>query len=498
MAEPSRTNHELIEENSFLKQRIQELEHSEAERKQVEEGLRESEERFRLIVGKTADLISVLDMNLRFTYISQATMRLRGFSVEEAMRQTLDQVLTLESMRIGRTVFEEEMQREASGNADLDRTRILELEEYKKDGSIICVEVSLSFLRDKDGHPVEILMVSRDITERKRAEEALKLSHERLVDAQKIARIGNWEADLSTDELYWSQVIFDIFGFDSKSFKPSVKAFHNAVHPDDKSIVLESEKRSEQTGLHDVVHRIIRPNGEVRFVHELAKRYTDDNGKLVKLRGTVQDITERGQAEEKIRQGNILLDSIIENIPNTIFLKDAKELRFTLFNSAGEELTGYSRDDLMGKNDYDFVPKEQADFFMEKDREVLCGKGVVDIPEETLQTHNKGVRTLHTKKVPILNAKGEPEYLLGISEDITDRKRAEEALAEEHIRLQQALDEIRTLRGILPICSYCKKIRNDEGYWDHVETYVSAHTDAKFSHGICPTCFDREMKGLKE
>ena len=160
-------------------------------------------------------------------------------------------------------------------------------------------------------------------------------------------------------------------------------------------------------------------------------------------------------------------------------------------------MTGYSRDDLMGKNDYDFVPKEQADFFMEKDREVLCGKGVVDIPEEPLQTRNKGVRTLHTKKVPILNAKGEPEYLLGISEDITKRKQMEEALEEERRRLQQALDEVRTLRGILPICAYCKKIRDDEGYWNQVEKYVSDHTEAKFSHGICPTCFEREMKGIE-
>jgi len=81
--------------------------------------------------------------------------------------------------------------------------------------------------------------------------------------------------------------------------------------------------------------------------------------------------------------------------------------------------------------------------------------------------------------------------------DITKRKQAEAALMEERRQLQQALDEIKTLRGIVPICSYCKKIRDDEGYWDHVEKYVSAHTDAKFSHGICPTCLEREMKGIE-
>jgi len=79
-----------------------------------------------------------------------------------------------------------------------------------------------------------------------------------------------------------------------------------------------------------------------------------------------------------------------------------------------------------------------------------------------------------------------------------ERQQAEMALEEKHRQLQQAFDEITTLRGIVPICSYCKKIRDDKGYWNQVEQYVSEHTEAKFSHGICPACFDREMKGLKE
>ena len=118
-------------------------------------------------------------MNLHFTYVSPASMRLRGYTVEEAMEQTLEQVLTPESMQLGLTVFEKEMQLEASGTADPDRIRILELKEYKKDGSTVWVEVSLSFLRDMDRKPVGILIVTRDISERKRAEEALQEAEER-------------------------------------------------------------------------------------------------------------------------------------------------------------------------------------------------------------------------------------------------------------------------------------------------------------------------------
>ena len=148
---------------------------------------------------------------------------------------------------------------------------------------------------------------------------------------------------------------------------------------------------------------------------------------------------ERKRADEESRRATTFLDSIIENIPDMIFVKDAKDLRFLRFNRAGEELLGLSRDDLLGKNDYDFFPKRQADFFTEKDRDVLRGNEIVDIPEEPIQTRNKGERILHTKKVPIIDAKGEPDFLLGISEDITDRKRAEEALKDSEQQLQSII-----------------------------------------------------------
>ena len=149
------------------------------ERRRAEQALRESENKYRLIAENTADLISIMDMNLHFTYISPASIRLRGFTVEEAMAQTLEQVLTPESMQTALALFENEILLEASGTADPDRTRILELEQYKKDGSTVWMEVSFSFLRDEDGKPVEILAVTRDISERKQTEAALRESEEK-------------------------------------------------------------------------------------------------------------------------------------------------------------------------------------------------------------------------------------------------------------------------------------------------------------------------------
>jgi PAS domain S-box-containing protein len=142
------------------------------------------------------------------------------------------------------------------------------------------------------------------------------------------------------------------------------------------------------------------------------------------------------------------LELVIENLPNMVFVKDAKTLRFVRFNRAGEELLGHSRKILLGKNDYDFFPPEQADFFTAKDRSVLVSGKPTDIPEEPLSTA-RGLRYLHTKKIPVMDSQGKPAFLLGISEDITDVKRREQEsikLAQEQIAREEAEKSAKRLQ----------------------------------------------------
>ncbi|GAB4259928.1 MAG: hypothetical protein Kow0092_08460 [Deferrisomatales bacterium] len=154
------------------------------------------------------------------------------------------------------------------------------------------------------------------------------------------------------------------------------------------------------------------------------------------------DITERKRAEAEREEAREFLDSIVENIPDMIFVKTAEDLRFVRTNRAGEALLGVPRSELVGKTNRELFPKERADAYEATDREVLARGELLDVPEELFQRADGTLRVLHTKKIPLRGPDGRARFILRISEDITERKRAEERLRRQAAAIEQASEAV--------------------------------------------------------
>ncbi|MCB2182220.1 MAG: PAS domain S-box protein [Desulfobulbaceae bacterium] len=228
--------------------------------------------------------------------------------------------------------------------------------------------------------------------------------------------------------------------------------------------------------LHQCSYPRVWKQQDERLFQEIGRRLSDGLTSLLSYRD--------------LRQNEEFLTNIIENIPDMIFVKDAETLRFVRCNQAGERLLGYSREEMKGKNDYDLFPEEEAQFFTDKDREALKRKILVDIPEEPIRNRDGQKRIIHTKKIPILDQAGNPRYLLGISEDITEQRKMKERLREKKMFIRNILETVdegfivvnREYRILLANRAFCRFVGLPE------EQVVGRHCYEVYNHLDIP-CF---------
>lgn len=284
----------------------------------------------------------------------------------------------------------------------------------------------------------------QDIEARKRVEEMLRESEERFRGTFEQAAVGIAHVAPDGHWLRVNQRLCDIVGYTEQELW--ARTFQDITHPDDldRDLGYVRDMLDGKLQTYSMEKRYFRKDGSIVWIDLTVALMREPSGRPKYFISVVQDIEARKRAESERERLFLFLNSIVENIPDMVFVKDAKSLKFVLFNRAAERLLGYRRADLIGKNDYDLFTKAEADFFTGKDRAVLHDKTLLDIPEEPIET-GSGERILHTKKIPILDGQGEPVYLLGISEDITDRHHVEQ-MRQRHEREAAMVNSI--LRAI--------------------------------------------------
>ena len=331
------------------------------------------------------------------------------------------------------------------------------------DGDYRWMQDDLMLVSDRDGNPLEIIGSWADITERVLAEQALRESEARLSAAQRLAHLGNWEWDIINNHLHWSDEIYRIFGLAPQEFGATYDAFLESVHPDDRQEVVQSVDAALTQGFpYSIDHRILRQDGIQRIVHEQAEIMYDQQGKAIRMIGTVQDITERKRSEAALRESEKRMRAIVDTAVEGIITINLRGI-IESFNQAAERIFGYASKDVVGKNIKMLMPDpyhSEHDGYLEN----YLGSGqakVIGIGREVTGQRADGSTfpmSLAVSEVYL----GEQRIFTGIVQDISERVRLQSELT--HMATTDALTGVNN-RGHFITMAQAELVRSQR--YDH-------------------------------
>ena len=399
--------------------------HDITKRKNAEDELRKSEEKYRTILENIEDGYYEVDLNGNFTFFNDSMCRILGYPQEEMMGMNNRQYTDEENAKKLFQAFNE-VYRTGEPAKEFDWQII------RKDGTKRYIEASVSLQKDSSGKPTGFRGIIRDITERKRAEETLQESEKYFKEITENSSDIIIITDKNGDIKYCSRSIERFTGY-----KPEELIGRSAltlIHPDDKKRAVGDFGKAILTIDSAIPNafRIVHKDGSERYFEGLGKNLLD-NPAVAGFIMNVRDITERKQAEEVLRQSEEKYRTIIENIQDGYFEIDLAG-NFTFVNDAECRNIGYSREELIGMNNRQFQDETNAQRMYQLFRELYrTGEPIKALDVEIIRKN--GTKGFNEISVSLIrDAEGKPIGFRGISRDITERKQAEKALQESEER----------------------------------------------------------------
>ena len=416
------------------------------DRKKTEDALREREERLRFLAENMADIVWTLDRDLKTTYVSPSISKVLGFTPEERMRQRLEEMVTPASYRQVTALFAEELRRDTEPGVDPDRLIVFDVEFLHADCHTVWMENHVKAMRDADGAIVGIYGSSRDISERKRAEEVRKESEQRYRELYENLRDGSAAVDTEGRIIQCNQRFLDMLGY---TFDEVKALTYEDITPA-RWHAMEAEILTKQ-----VVPRGYSELYEKEYIHKDKRVFPvelqtylvkDAAGNRAGFWAFVRDISERKRVEETLGRSEERYRSILEAIEDGYYEVDLAG-NFTFFNDSLCRMMGYPRDELMGMNNRQYTDRENLRKLYRAFNQVYkTGKPLMDFDWEVVRkdgTPGTGQASISL----IRDSAGAPCGFRGIARDITERKRAEDTikyqLKEKEILLKEVHHRIK-------------------------------------------------------
>jgi PAS domain S-box-containing protein len=396
----------------------------------VDKHLREELRKLHTAVEQSASSVVITDLQGNIEYINAKFTEVTGYTPGEALGKN---PRILKSGETPPEVYRQLWQQLANGGEWRG-----EFHNRKKNGDLYWEWASISAIKDANGSVTSYLAVKEDITERKQMEERLRASEEQFRATFQYAAIGMALVSLEGQWLKVNQAVCGILGYSESEL--AAKTFQDITHPDDLKIHLNHSRQlvAGEVESYQMEKRYFHKHGHTIWALLSVSLVRDQQGQPLHFISQIQDITARKQAEEKLAQERDLLRTLIDSTPDYIFIKDALG-RFVISNIAHAQAANAAPDELVGKtSDEVFSSDLAAQFDADDEQVLLSGEPLINLERQTTGVQGE-IKTVLTSKIPLRDKNGTVVGLVGISRDITARKRLEEQtieLSAERTRLK--------------------------------------------------------------
>jgi two-component system sensor histidine kinase/response regulator len=405
---------------------ISEAQRQAKQRQKAEAALIESEQKYRHLVNASQDMIWSVNAQGFYTFVNPAVKQIYGYEPEEMIGRSFADFVAPEQITRDLEVFQHLIQGESVFQ--------YETTHRGKDGRLIQLMFNAITVRDAQGNFLGTTGTASDITQRQQIQQerqkliaSLQKSEASLATAQRVAHVGSWEFDLRTQTLTWSEELFHIFGLNPTAPTPTYPQLLKKIYPEDRALWQDTVKRvlSEEIP-YEIDVRIMRPNGEIRYVEGRGEAIVEDSGQVSRILGTVLDITERKLAQAALTESEQKYRNIVETSQDWIWSVDMEGC-FTFVNSAVQRILGYEPSEILGRPFSDFMMPEEIPDAIDAFRSVLNGDLLFQYEITDLAKDGRRVYLL-CNAIALHDEQGQVIGATGTATDITERRQREEAL----------------------------------------------------------------------